>query len=181
MAIHIFQNQVELIFYPIYPPININGLNKIGKIQKLEKIFLQQRITIYIIQETHLRKRIYFENYHSFEKQGYGTIAQGGIAIIIKKCISKYVQEIKHPDKDIIQIKIGELNIIGVYMRHETQSQMMSQLNSIIEKLGDFNQTDKEMEKHFRFNTQIIPNTENSVIRNIDNFCAKNQNREILS
>ncbi|KAJ5080008.1 hypothetical protein M0811_14249 [Anaeramoeba ignava] len=169
--------------------ININGLNKIGKIQKLEKIFLQQRITIAIIQETHLRKRLYFENYHSFEKQGYGTTAQGGIAIIIKKCISKYAQEIKHPDKDIIQIKIGELNIIGVYMRHGTQSQMMSQLNDIIEKLGeeryiiagDFNQTDKEMEKHFRFNTQIIHNTENSAIRNIDHFCVKNQNREILS
>ncbi|KAJ5075111.1 ap endonuclease [Anaeramoeba ignava] len=162
--------------------ININGLIRLGKTQELEQILLEQKIEIALIQESHLKKRIYFQKYFTFEKEAYGQKkSKGGIAIAVRKEIRKYFHEIPNEDSDILHLKISDMNIITVYIRNKRQNELMKKLQEIIQNLngekfiigGDFNLTEEEINKRKLLpNVVIIPNPENSRTRNIDHFCV---------
>ncbi len=71
-----------------------------------------------LIQETHLKKKIYFSHYATSIKSQYGKIApKGGLMIFYRQYLKDYVQEMMCSDQDIQIIRLLNIHIVNVYVR----------------------------------------------------------------
>ena len=158
--------------------LNIRGINGV-KLIKVEEIMKKLNISILAIQE------FGFTKIHSQEFKILRKNKELGLGFIIHKNISRFIKEIYEINDNIMRIKLGDINIINVYVRKRYKKDIMNHsielwnsCNRII-ILGDWNQNKSEINiigKYFKNN-----NYYSRQFHNIDYIGVKNINIKDIS
>ncbi|KAJ5067669.1 hypothetical protein M0811_02857 [Anaeramoeba ignava] len=167
---------------------NINGLIQKDKEKEIEATLLKHGIDVALIQETHMKKKKYFQYYNTILKPSYGTLGpQGGLNILYKKFYKPIVQEIENEDKDIQIIKIADLHLVNIYKRHDRAEDIIQQLQNVLDQYGrektiiagDFNMTAKTLQEKLKLGEfkRIRNKNYSRNNRNIDHLLTTAQTR----